>query len=141
MTDISCAQSIWRIVVLTFTMKTVLLDVVIAGVCFIGDNAGYTRAIQKSLWLRAITDNMTHAAVAFFGWAAVTDFRFRKNILGCILCALSSSIVDMDHFLAAGSLDISVSIRFIQYIIQRERDVTHCVFFLVLSNRKCLRLS
>ena len=63
-----------------------------------------------SRWSRALCDNAVHAAVASVAWLAVTvDHVTFLTLLQSGLCGLLSSAVDLDHFVAAGSLSLDVS--------------------------------
>jgi len=62
-------------------------------------------------WPRALCDNAVHAAIASLAWLAVTvDHVTILLILQSGLCGLLSSAVDLDHFVAAGSLSLNASI-------------------------------
>lgn len=59
--------------------------------------------------VRAVTDNLIHALVGALVWAVVENFRHFGNYKlwqNCLCCAVLAAVVDADHFLAAGSLDL-----------------------------------
>jgi len=63
-----------------------------------------------SRWSRALCDNVVHAAVASLAWLVVTvDHVTFLTLLQSGLCGFLSSAVDLDHFVAAGSLSLDVS--------------------------------
>ena len=79
---------------------------VIPFLCICGDGL-----VQRcvSLWSRALCDSTVHAAVASIAWLAVTvDHVTLLTLLQSSLCGLLSSAVDLDHFIAAGSLSLEV---------------------------------
>lgn len=62
---------------------------------------------------KALFDNATHAAIAGISWLIVC-FRFKYddvlNILGEVLaCASLASVIDVDHFVVAKSLQLKVN--------------------------------
>lgn len=81
-------------------------EIILFTICISGDNMmSYLPLYLKSQHLNAILDNMVHGMVGFFSWAVVIGMQLKcKDILQCILCLLLACLVDVDHFLAAGSL-------------------------------------
>jgi len=75
--------------------------------CICGD-----ALVQRSvgIWSRALGDSSVHAAVASVAWLAVTaDHVTLLTVLQSGLCGVLSSAIDLDHFIAAGSLSLKVS--------------------------------
>lgn len=75
-----------------------------------------------SLLWKAICDNLTHATVGFFSAIVIilkTDHRIvgMERIGLVVLSVLVSSLIDIDHFVAAKSLKLSVLI-FIRSIVK-----------------------
>jgi len=67
------------------------------------------RCVSRSS--RALCDNSVHAAVAVVAWLSVTVDRVTLlTLLQSALCGFLSSAVDLDHFLAAGSLSLDVGV-------------------------------
>ncbi|XP_014219507.1 transmembrane protein 267 [Copidosoma floridanum] len=64
----------------------------------------------KTEIVRALSDNLTHATVGGITWALViiiskkSAFEYLRSI---IICFLMSSLIDVDHFIAAESMDIN----------------------------------
>ena len=87
-----------------------LLTNLIALVSVLGD-----KGLQngKTEMVRAISDNLTHATVGGITWTLVlflSKKSLQQNIGSIIACFLMSSLIDLDHFIAAGSWDINVRI-------------------------------
>ncbi|XP_034253297.1 transmembrane protein 267 [Thrips palmi] len=61
---------------------------------------------------RALCDNMTHAVIGFLTWISVHcnlgkgAFSSGRVLAQCILCALISSAIDVDHFISARSFHL-----------------------------------
>ena len=96
----------------TFTPTTIGMNVIIGGACIAGDQLVAVGVIRENIWLRALTDNLVHGIVALLSWAAVLDFRFYKlQVMEVLLSGFLGSAVDLDHFVAAGSVKLKVSKR------------------------------
>ena len=64
-------------------------------------------------WQRAITDNVIHAIIGALVWLTVTADRLTWLVLAqTVLCALLSSAIDVDHFIAASSFTLEVAINY-----------------------------
>lgn len=65
---------------------------------------------------KAITDNMIHAVLGGLSWFLVCLNYRNKNstqtLLEIVACTVVSSLIDLDHFAAAKSLNLKVSIVF-----------------------------
>ena len=61
--------------------------------------------------LRALADSTAHASVAGIGWGAATwPAQSQSNYIGEVfLSAILASLVDLDHFIAAGSTDLKAA--------------------------------
>lgn len=63
---------------------------------------------------KALGDNVTHAAIGFITWINVYynlgkgAFPSGRVLAQCILCALISSAIDVDHFISARSFHLKV---------------------------------
>lgn len=69
-----------------------------------GSEGSYNSAI-----LRALTDSSTHGLVGFFVWAFIENsplFTDWSKWLNCTAAGVLASLVDVDHFLAAGSFNL-----------------------------------
>lgn len=85
------------------------LTSLIGFVSFLGD-----KGLQngKTEIVRAISDNLTHATVGGITWTLVvvlTKKSILDNLTRIVACFLMASLIDVDHFIAAGSWDINVS--------------------------------
>ena len=85
-------------------------------VSFLGD-----KGLQngKSEIVRAISDNLTHATVGGITWALVLILSKKsvlENVGSVIVCFFMSSLIDVDHFITAGSWDINVSNKCLMYL-------------------------
>lgn len=87
----------------------VFLTSLIGLVSFLGD-----KGLQngKSEIVRAISDNLTHATVGGITWTLVLVLSKKSvvdNLGSIVICFFMSSLIDIDHFITAGSWDINVS--------------------------------
>jgi len=88
------------------TARYLCVSALLPILCVCGDT--YVRR-RVSLWSHAGSDSAVHAAVASLAWLAVTaDHVTLLTVLQSALCGLLSSAVDLDHFVAAGSLSLQV---------------------------------
>jgi len=76
--------------------------------------------LQKLFFMQfslAICDNLSHSLIALFVWLNVIDYQIKekKNILGLVVCFLTGSLIDIDHFFMAKSFMFEVYI-YIYYI-------------------------
>lgn len=79
----------------------------------ISASAGDKNSIgQENRLAAAIVDNFSHATIGFLTWIGVLcaepSFRFKNSFLEFIICAILSSLIDVDHFVEAKSLDLKV---------------------------------
>jgi len=89
------------------TARVLCVTATIPMLCICGD-VYVQRCV--STWSRALSDSAVHAAVASVAWLAVTaDQLTLFTLMQSGLCGLLSSAVDLDHFIAAGSLSLGVS--------------------------------
>lgn len=75
---------------------------------------------------KALSDNMTHAAIGFITWINVLfnlgkmEFSSGRVLAQCIVCALISSAIDADHFISARSFHLKDAARL------AKRPFLHC---------------
>lgn len=65
---------------------------------------------SQSPWVRALNDSLRHAIVGVSTWAAVqalSKWASPHPVRDLFLAAVMSSAVDLDHFIAAGSLSLA----------------------------------
>ena len=65
-----------------------------------------------SLLLKCFTDSATHFFLASFSWNYVETSSMNKRIhlVVSIMCGLLASIIDIDHFIAVGTISLQVNI-------------------------------
>lgn len=90
----------------------VVLTTLVTITCLLGDN--FVELTDHPV-LRALVDNGTHAVIgAITGIAFVIQFYDKMtNCLGwclILLCFLTSSLIDLDHFIQARSWNLEVSV-------------------------------
>jgi len=89
------------------TARALCITAMLPILCMCGD-AYCERCVSR--WFRVICDSTVHATVASLAWLAVAaDHVTLLTLFQCILCGLMSSAVDLDHFIAAGSLSLQAS--------------------------------
>lgn len=91
----------------------VIFCLLIVLVCYSGDYILFyvSSKYSHSLVLRAFVDSSTHAVIGGLCWALVESDRLLVNFqswINCISCMFLAAIVDVDHFISAGSLDLQV---------------------------------
>lgn len=97
---------------------TIVYSFCLFGTCLLGDNL--LEFPNNSRLKKAIIDNGTHALVGLFSGLFITTF-FEGKILSIHMklavatCVIVSSLIDLDHFIAAKSFRLKVS--FIVYLI------------------------
>ena len=65
----------------------------------------------KSRFAKAVLDNIVgHACISFFVWLAILDFNVKNKQHGLelVLSFVVGSMIDMDHFIMAKSLNLKV---------------------------------
>lgn len=92
-------------------MYSLFLSIINGGICILGD---YLVDINhESLTVKAIFDNVTHTTVGFLS-AIILILQSNYRIIRteqCFLIVMSvlvSSLIDIDHFIIAKSLKLSV---------------------------------
>ncbi|OXB76758.1 UNVERIFIED_CONTAM: hypothetical protein H355_007033 [Colinus virginianus] len=65
--------------------------------------------IQQNDWLRAFSDNAVHGILGMWSWAIVIGLRKKSDFTEVTLAGFLASVIDVDHFLLAGSLSLKVS--------------------------------
>lgn len=81
--------------------------------CVVGDNLLEQPLIRSHLWLRALGDSITHGIVGAFSWATVImvaeNLRTAPKWTEILLAGVMASSIDIDHFIAAKSLNLKVN--------------------------------
>ncbi|XP_067653884.1 transmembrane protein 267-like [Haliotis asinina] len=90
--------------------NTLVLVVLLFSTCLIGDGT-LSYIYNTHYWTRAGIDSATRGLIALWSWALVENVNFdRYKLLNCLLCAVLSVSIDLDHFYAAGSFDIKTAV-------------------------------
>ena len=89
-------------------LKTVVFEVGILLICLLGDHL-LSSPVTKQTLIRAMADSLTHGLVGGISWAVVTNVQLdRQRVLEWIVCMGLAMSVDVDHFVAAKSLQLKV---------------------------------
>ena len=91
------------------TSQVAIWSFALAMVCLLGDHLCSALSEAELLW-QALADSATHGAVGMMSWAVVvmpglSPARWTQ----CVLCGVLASVLDVDHFLQARSLQLKVS--------------------------------
>ena len=88
------------------TRRTAVLELVLIALCFASE-----RVLQiENRWGRAAFDNAIHGLIAGLAWLIVIcDSLLLSTTAQVLACAAIASAIDIDHFIAAGSLSLRVS--------------------------------
>ncbi|OWF50613.1 transmembrane protein 267-like [Mizuhopecten yessoensis] len=91
-------------------VNTILYEFLLYAVLSVGD---FLLAREyENLHFRIFTDSLTHGLVGFFSWAIVIDLRpptsdqWVKGFVQCIICMGLAMLVDVDHVIAARSINL-----------------------------------
>ena len=91
------------------TSQVVIWSFALAMVCLLGDQLCSAVSQAELLW-RALADSATHGAVGAMSWAVVVMPGLSPaRWMQCVLCGVLASVLDVDHFLQARSLQLKVS--------------------------------
>ncbi|XP_062898800.1 transmembrane protein 267 isoform X2 [Mobula hypostoma] len=90
----------------TFSTASVISSIGLGIFCFLSDHCLQFSLIQSNDWLRAFSDNAVHGVIGLWSWAIVIGLRKKSDFYEVILAGLLSSVIDADHFVAAGSLSL-----------------------------------
>ncbi|XP_017780185.1 PREDICTED: transmembrane protein C5orf28 homolog [Nicrophorus vespilloides] len=81
--------------------------------------------------IKAFFDNITHAIIGALSWYTVcSQYKNRSStstLCEVLMCTFASSVVDIDHFLAAGSLSLSAATNL------ENRPIFHCSTIPIVS--------
>lgn len=88
-----------------------LLSICLGVTCLVGDIL--TDRFANSLILKAFCDNLTHRLIGLFSaLIIVSEIRYQvenpERALLIAACSFVSSLIDIDHFIAAGSWALKV---------------------------------
>ncbi|XP_059471573.1 transmembrane protein 267 [Neocloeon triangulifer] len=115
-------------------LSLVLGSILLVLICVAGDQICRLSVLQSSKWalLRALADNVTHGAVGGLSWWLLIGIQWpllpaSSRILQSIWVAFIASAIDLDHFVAAGSLNIHDVVRL------PHRPPLHCTGLCVLA--------
>merc|ERR1712012_974955 len=120
---------------LSDVIHLIVLECFLLSVCLIGDHILFT--CQDSV-IKAVSDNLTHASVGLISWIIII-FRSSMSIISnvktncswILAAGLLSSLIDLDHFVAAHSLHLDNATHL------TSRPLLHCslipLIFLLLS--------
>ena len=64
---------------------------------------------KKPTVVRAICDEIGHGMIALCSWLAVTNFKLTTiNVVEALTCGAIGMLIDVDHFVHAGSFSLQV---------------------------------
>ena len=95
-----------------FSPKTIVLELLLVGICILDDPSVIPIFISENPLSRAAVDSVTHGFIAAVSWLLVTDLQMNmRNLTEVFLSGVLGMVIDIDHFVAAGSLSLNVSAR------------------------------
>lgn len=92
-----------------FSTASVISSLGLGVFCYLADRLLQFPFIQQIYWLRALSDNMVHGIIGLWSWAIVIGLKKKSDFTEVILAGFLSSVIDMDHFILAGSFSLKVS--------------------------------
>ncbi|KAG8131133.1 hypothetical protein E2320_017802 [Naja naja] len=103
-----------------FSTASVVSSLGLGIFCYLADRLLQYSFIQQTYWLRALSDNMVHGIIGLWSWAIVIGLKKKSDFTEVILAGFLSSVIDMDHFILAGSLSLKAALTLPQ------RPFLHC---------------
>lgn len=98
----------WDTIIYGITKTIFILQYIFLGlICVTIDYLLTFPIINNKDYSRAFVDNMGHAVIGGVSWIIVVGIH-REGVLQAIGCALMSSLIDVDHFVMARSLQLKV---------------------------------
>ncbi|XP_054843063.1 transmembrane protein 267 [Eublepharis macularius] len=104
----------------SFSTASVISSLGLGIFCFAADKFLQFSFIQQNDWLRALSDNTVHGIVGLWSWAIVIGLKKKSNFSEVIFAGFLSSVIDMDHFILAGSFSLKAALTLPQ------RPFLHC---------------
>ncbi|XP_042731172.1 transmembrane protein 267 [Lagopus muta] len=94
----------------TFSAASVISSLGLGVFCFAADRLLQVSFIQQNDWLRAFSDNAVHGILGMWSWAIVIGLRKKSDFTEVTLAGFLASVIDVDHFLLAGSLSLKAAL-------------------------------
>uniref|UniRef100_A0A8D0KL20 Transmembrane protein 267 n=1 Tax=Salvator merianae TaxID=96440 RepID=A0A8D0KL20_SALMN len=94
----------------SFSTASIISSLGLGIFCFIADRLLQVSFIHQNDWLRALSDNTVHGVVGLWSWAIVIGLKKKSDFTEVILAGFLSSVLDLDHFIVAGSLSLKASL-------------------------------
>ncbi|XP_043932776.1 transmembrane protein 267 [Protopterus annectens] len=94
----------------TLSTASVFASIGLAVFCYVADCFAQLSFILQNDWLRALSDNAIHGVVGSWSWAIVIGLRKKSDFYEVILAGFLSSVIDLDHFIAAGSFSLKAAL-------------------------------
>ena len=85
-------------------------------------------AVQHRV-LRALVDNMAHGVIAFVSWCVVSEVLTRKDLADGVLSAFFACALDVDHFIAARSFNLQVSVKGCKILFLLSKNILYDFHF------------
>nr|XP_056704733.1 transmembrane protein 267 [Euleptes europaea] len=104
----------------SFSTASVVSSLGLGIFCFAADRFLQFSLIQQNDWLRAISDNSVHGVVGLWSWAIVIGLKKKSDFSEVFFAGFLSSVIDMDHFILAGSFSLKAAVTLPQ------RPFLHC---------------
>ncbi|KAH3875484.1 transmembrane protein 267-like isoform X1 [Dreissena polymorpha] len=78
--------------------------------CLLGDHL-LKSSLARQRYVVAVCDSVTHGLIGGISWAILTNATLcRSDMFQCLVAMMLSMMVDVDHFLAAGSLSLKAAL-------------------------------
>lgn len=104
---LACLKESWNTVSFVLSIFFAVFPyILLAGVCVCADYLLLEPEIANNIDRRALTDNVAHGVIAIISWLIVVGVQTRKDIIEGIVCGVMALAIDIDHFIAAGSLSL-----------------------------------
>lgn len=84
--------------------------------CLVADRLLQFSIIQQNDWVRALSDNAVHCVIGMWSWAIVIGVKKKTDFGEIVLAGFLASVIDVDHFLLAGSLSLQVRSIYVKFL-------------------------
>ena len=120
-----CLKESWNTVSFVLAIIFAVFPyILLAGFCVCADYLLLVPEIANHSYRRALIDNLAHGVIAVTSWFIVVGVQTRKDIVEGIFCGIMASAIDIDHFIAAGSLNLKVECDFCHHSSNAKVKVT-----------------
>ncbi|KAK2179890.1 hypothetical protein NP493_465g00003 [Ridgeia piscesae] len=125
-----------------FSPKTIVLELLLVGICILDDPSVISVFISENPLSRAAVDSATHGVIAAMSWLLVTNLQMTtRNLMEVFLSGVLGMVIDIDHFIAAGSLSLNAATSLTKRPFLHNSSLILIIFMLLYSLQQCRQFS